>query len=222
MRSKGAFSGFVKLVRKCKVADCPLNQFISKANEPIQLPHSNVENVRLIIVTEQPKGQTTNRRFLFGNISHGTVKNLQAILGERFIKSVQDRSGPYYWTHHTKCPNAAKRPQTICGESYFRKELTYFKNVNLIITFGAMPYSNICKYFNAARKGDSLPKNYLEYFYELLQENITRTKMVKSILIGNRRVPFLALPHPSGSNPLRFFLPKMKVMIENRVRLAIQ
>lgn len=217
------FSDFVNKVINCDIKNCTLNKLISMNNKPIQLDHENVNEVKILIITEQPKilwnkTEVTNKNFLFNVEDSSTVQNLKTILGEEFIKSVQERKGPYYWTHHTKCPSKTRQPQSVCMENYFNKELEYFINLKLLITFGSHPYPFIKN--SDLDYNDKLPNKFFDYFYDLLIENITHTKKVYNVKLINKIIPYLALPHPSNANSMHMFLDKMDDMISSYINIA--
>ena len=105
------FDEQVYRVRSCNVVDCKLHECIQDDNiEPIQLQHSSAQDVRIVIVTEQPKilknkevrNEVRNDNFWESVSSTSTLKNLEKILGKDFSESIQKGNGVFYWTHHYK------------------------------------------------------------------------------------------------------------------------
>ncbi len=225
-RKKGMENQIFKEYRyrviNCDNTTCKLYRYKTNNNyiEPIQLIHKDPKKVRVLIITEQPKilkgsDKLTNKTFFCNKEERSTITQLIAILGCKFNYFIDEKDGPFYWTHHTKCPHHERKPQSKCMEKYFTEEIECFANLKLLIAFGSHPYPHIEK--NNHNK-DNIPNKYFEYFYRLLEENINEKYTYPKICIKKKEIIFLALPHPSKNNSLRLFLPKMKNMIDDYIQ----
>ncbi|SHO52768.1 uracil-DNA glycosylase family protein [Desulfopila aestuarii] len=219
MCSTENFKSFVDKVRACDCTTCVLHRCISNSLKPIQLEHESPNDVNVLVITEQPKilndQPVTNDNFLLVVAKSSTVKGLRDILGNDFLNSITSRSGKYYWTHHTRCPNEKRSPQNKCPENYLESELSNFVNLKLVISFGSQPFNAISKHIIKNGKNEKL----IDYFYPLLIEQINSTKRhVYKLAINGRDVEYLALPHPSPANPLGLLLCKIKPLIESYLK----
>ncbi len=223
---KMIFDEQVYRVQNCNVVDCKLHKCIQEKNiEPIQLQHSSAQDVRIVIVTEQPKilknKKVRNDNFWESVSSTSTLKNLEKILGKDFSESIQKENGVFYWTHHTKCPSEKRLPQNVCAQKYLHDELLCFENLKLVISFGSTSFNYIVK---EIMKEES-DKKMTDYFYELLTENIALEndcdiQKKDKVFPDNKSIKFLALPHPSSANPLSALIPKIKNLINQYIDIA--
>jgi uracil-DNA glycosylase len=208
-----------KEVSRCQ--DCP-NLFAAlkrnSGSQAIQLPHSNPEKVQILVITEQPKilddTPVNNKTFLAANyeLTHTTAARLITTLGVNFATSIRSRSGPYYWTHHTRCPSRDRCPQERCMDKFLINELKAFPNLTTIITFGSIAYTRLLDVYRH-KLGGKFNKAYFDYFYDELVQNVRKSINLAVLMIYGREVRLLALPHPSDANPAHLFLCRMKWII---------
>ncbi len=223
MSTQVNFTQFIENVYKCDCKDCILHGYLNKSIKPIQLPHSNPKDVRVVIITEQPKilknQPVTNENFSQYIRKSSTFDGLEKILGQEFLNSIKNRTGPFYWTHHTKCPNIKRLPQNKCANKYLKTELAQFCNLKLVVSFGSKSFNYISQHIIQDKNQPKL----LDYFYELLVTHIKSNHVDKySFEINDKNISYLSLPHPSPANPLKELNIKIKSSITASINNAIK
>ena len=218
--SKEGYLDLKKTIELCSIENCIFDKNTHN-KKPLYLNHKDPDKVRILIVTEQPK-IINNRDFskdFYDDVSKVTTyKDLVAILGEEFNKSIKNSNGSFYWTHHTKCPSKRREPQNICAEAYITKELEVFKNLRLVISFGAYSYN----FFQSSLLNTD--KTLIDEFYDLLKEQILKEEVnietQANHLKDYPQIVFLPLPHPSKANPLGHLIKKAQKTINKYIERA--
>ncbi|MCK4654384.1 MAG: hypothetical protein KAT74_06165 [Candidatus Cloacimonetes bacterium] len=209
------FEEFRDKIKSCNIC----NNFKNKHTDPLYFNCKSPENVKCLIITEQPKEDKYNfineesvkNDLLLNNNKGSTSGRLINIFGKTFAKSIIDESGVYYWTHHTKCPSRERGYRKKCINEWFKKELKLFSNLSSIISLGTEPYRGIVS------TSDNLKNvNFYDYFWDEIEMIITNnfSKDKLNIIIDGKNYNFLALPHPSSANPLSNLLKRFNSIIE--------
>lgn len=204
-----------------KIKSCNICNFKNKHTDPLYFKCKSPENVKCLIITEQPKEDKNNfinEKSVKNDLSSQLKNNkgstrgwLIDIFDETFSKSIIDESGVYYWTHHTKCPSRKREYREKCINEWFQNELNLFSNLSTIVSFGTEPYRGIIS------TSDNLNNiKFYDYFWDEIEMIITNnfSKDKLNIIIGGKNYKFLALPHPSSANPLSNLLKRFDSIIE--------
>jgi len=206
---------------KGNIKNCKLCRFKKNHSFPIFFNCKTPDSVKYLVITEQPKEM--NEKAVDENTFIENVKNVYVKKNNKtkdhiarifdmgskmFSKSLQNASGPFYWTHHTKCPSSASERKDICMEHWFLEEIKQFKNLKTIFCFGSPAYNGLL----------SIAKKQAKYYdiiwreIEMVVKDDYNDELLK-IIIDNRSIMLIVLPHPSPANPLSHFLKYMSSII---------
>ena len=217
-----SFKEFRKKIKACKKEIktsknenklCKICDFKHNNNDPFYFNCKSPEKVKCLIITEQPRKREDQLNFSEvsviddltnpDNIRSDTIKWISENFEPLLSNSIINESGVYYWTHHTKCPSHISEHCPKCFKKWFKEELKIFKNLSAIISIGAVAFNGIVSISE---------KNKLDKSYNYLGKEIQMMIKDKSseydlnITIDGNDYSLLALPHPSGVNPLSYLL----------------
>ncbi|MEO0262530.1 MAG: hypothetical protein ABIM62_02285 [candidate division WOR-3 bacterium] len=162
------------------------------------------EKIKTMVITEQPyKGVSKNTKST--SDIHWEKKNsipwkLKELLGAEFKESIENGDGRFYWTHFIKCPGNFRKGRKGkiyregCADKFLEEEIKELQPDH-IISVGALGSSWLIKKYKDKNK------DWREYLWQ----QIVDKKTVK-IKINGKEIPVIFLPHPSGNNPLGWFI----------------
>lgn len=206
---------FFELRNEIKLcSDCSFND---KHSSPLYFQCLKPENVRVLVISEQPHetnnkiDETLVKKCLKKEITASdTILAIAEIFSNKYTNSILSSEGEYYWTHQTKCPSSSSEPKKHCSKKWFKKEIGIFSNLQYIVSFGADAFealTKVCDHISYKKFGDYL-------WEEIKMVVLGEYKLNRlCITISNKNYCLIALPHPSGKNSLRIFLPHLKPLI---------
>jgi len=212
-------------MRDCKGVDKCFGLF-SKRMEPVVFEFP--ANPHLMVVTEQPsEGRTLIElaRGMEAENLKGVPARLNELFDGRFYRFIKRED--LYWTHFIKCPGTIRsrkktarvRPnphiksrrfnKTACADRHLRAEIEQIKP-RVIITAG----SNASQFVLDLGKPRT---NWIDQLWKEIEAVATNSveKFEPPLVCGAK---VLVLMHPSGANPLRHFLGKLKPLLQPYLR----
>jgi len=207
------FTNLRKNIKECK--ECG---FKDNHSPPLYFNCTEPEKIHCLIITEQPKeregnsltenslkedlkqsGTSTTRQWLIKTFSEPSFKD-----------GIINETGPYYWTHHTKCPSGKREIKKKCPAKWFKEELLSFPNLKIIISLGTESFRGVADISDNFKKVD-----FYEYFWKEVETTVKEEFKKSGVMLrfNNKDILYLALPHPSRKNPLSNLLPKLDPII---------
>jgi uracil-DNA glycosylase len=209
-----SFDSLRKSIKSCD-NKCKLS---AKNSEIFYFKSNNPDEVKILIVTEQPKedkngiikDEYSAEDLTSKSVKIKMVSTLTDIFKMDFENMLLGKNSKYYWTHHTKCPSMIREYQEACMVKWFKKELDVFTNLKTIISFGTKAFQGITGLSENQREN-----SFYNYFWNEIEIIINKSlsKSNLRLVIDRREYYFLCLPHPSGVNPLSNLLDKFNPLI---------
>ena len=102
------------------------------------------QTVVVMVITEQPRGEHLKKEDLKTALQsvrkNSLPQRLRALLGEKFVDSVVEEDGTFYWTHFAKCPGNFRHHRkglkvNACADIHLLEEIKITKP-SLLISVG--------------------------------------------------------------------------------------
>jgi len=224
-------------IEKCRdqpiAADCWGSKNPS-CMKPVIVP--NVGKPQIMLVTEQMAAPChiskdwnpnedlirTIRDCKNGKVDRYTIPNINRTLYGRFLQDFDDRKcafSKFYWTHFIKCPgdlrNKKKRfnvkglDYDACANAFLTDEIRAFRP-GLIITMGKYAGDWVLRKAN-------YPAEWIDFVKDELRSVFSSRKQIPTVTIENITTRLVAMPHPSGQNPLSIFNKDLQELIKNGI-----
>lgn len=181
------------------ILKCSKCKFKNSNAKPIYFDFDNPDNVKVLILTEQPNITQGEIEIAVRDESKSDmIRFLKELFNNRLTDLILNHTGTIYWTHQTKCYSLKRETKYACGSEWISQEIEMFRNLKAILVLG----SNA---FNALPKVTTL--SFADYLWKEINM-MTKNDINASQLqfdFNDKNIFYYCMPHPSRKNPLNIF-----------------
>ena len=184
---------------RLSILNCSKCRFKDPNAKPIYFEFDNPDNVKVLILTEQPNiTQEEIEKAVRDELKSDMICFLKKLFNNCLKDLIINHTGMIYWTHQTKCYSLKGEIKPECGNKWILKEIEMFKKLKVILVLGA-------KAFNALP--DVTQLSFADYLWKeinMITKNDINTIQLQFDING-KNIFYYCLPHPSRKSPLNIF-----------------